>query len=489
MMGYYNIRLDNVFQIIFSAILAYTITKERLLDISIVIKRLTSILITSILVILSFAYLLYLTKQYFVIGSILSIILGLFWAFFAIPIRDFLITTVKRKAVKGWYDSQKMFNKLATEITNEQNRSSIFSKTAKVFDNYVNFEKVSIVYAIRADDQSLKEYKYIDMDTKKTNRIYLSDPLIAYFSEHEKMCFFKELDSKSQEKLKKLKFSDSSMLIPFYSPEMMEGILVLGERSGKVPLKQADLDFFKNLAKFITVILTGTIPFEKIKKSYNDKEGQLLRSQRIASLAHTIQEYNHELRTPVQAILTEAEFLPDSEEKITILKAALRADDIINTTLSLVYFNEEKNFEKLGLNQLIKDSLKHCLINKKVSVYQNFYKGSLNIMGNKSKLEKIITNLVKNAVDAMPSGGDLTIRTYVENKQVFIQIQDTGIGIPKQDIELIWEPFRSRHVTKGRGLGLSVVHKIVREHNGKIDVNSLEGMGTTFTITFPIENE
>jgi signal transduction histidine kinase len=98
---------------------------------------------------------------------------------------------------------------------------------------------------------------------------------------------------------------------------------------------------------------------------------------------------------------------------------------------------------------------------------------------------QVFVNLVNNAVQAMPRGG--TVRIFWEDKgnQVAIHVEDTGIGIPRESLATIFNPF---FTTKegGTGLGLSITQKIVEEHNGSIAVDSEVGRGTTFTILLPV---
>ena len=100
----------------------------------------------------------------------------------------------------------------------------------------------------------------------------------------------------------------------------------------------------------------------------------------------------------------------------------------------------------------------------------------------------MITNLMQNAKEAMPKGGTLTIKTTSNEEHVIITITDTGCGIPEELREKVFEPFFSTHVTKGRGLGLPIVFRIVREHLGTLELISEVNKGTTFIIKLPINN-
>jgi len=102
-------------------------------------------------------------------------------------------------------------------------------------------------------------------------------------------------------------------------------------------------------------------------------------------------------------------------------------------------------------------------------------------------MRQVILNLFKNAKEAMPRGGTLTVRTEKVDTKVLIRIQDTGTGIPEEIRNKIFEAFfTTKQKVKGVGLGLSVCYGIIKDHGGEIRVDSKEGKGTTFTISLPI---
>lgn len=102
------------------------------------------------------------------------------------------------------------------------------------------------------------------------------------------------------------------------------------------------------------------------------------------------------------------------------------------------------------------------------------------------KMKRVIINLIKNAVDAMPTGGTLTMKNRTLEKRLEIAISDTGTGIPEETQEKIWQPLFTTKA-KGVGLGLCICKRIVEAHKGNISVESKVGEGTTFKITFPLE--
>jgi two-component system NtrC family sensor kinase len=122
-----------------------------------------------------------------------------------------------------------------------------------------------------------------------------------------------------------------------------------------------------------------------------------------------------------------------------------------------------------------------------IAVETEFCEEIPEIMASTNQMRQVILNIIKNAKEAMPKGGTLTVRTSKEDKKVLICVQDTGIGIPEEIRDKIFDAFfTTKQKVKGVGLGLSVCYGIVKDHGGNIKVESEEEKGTTFTISFPI---
>lgn len=116
-------------------------------------------------------------------------------------------------------------------------------------------------------------------------------------------------------------------------------------------------------------------------------------------------------------------------------------------------------------------------------------KGEPRVCGEEPALRELLTNLIFNAVDAMPSGGRVELRAEVAGGQVILQVKDTGSGMTEETRRRCLEPFYSTKGERGTGLGLSMVYGIVERHRGEIDIATQLGVGTTFTIRLPAANE
>src|SRR5439155_13433432 len=110
------------------------------------------------------------------------------------------------------------------------------------------------------------------------------------------------------------------------------------------------------------------------------------------------------------------------------------------------------------------------------------------IRGHRGKIQQAVLNLLMNAAEALPSGGEIRLGLDQEAEHLRIRVTDNGVGISPEALPRIFEPFfTARHDGSGTGLGLSVVRRVLEEHGGRVEVQSLPGAGSTFTLSFPAE--
>lgn len=225
-------------------------------------------------------------------------------------------------------------------------------------------------------------------------------------------------------------------------------------------------------------------------------EERMREAEKLITLGHLAAGIAHEINNPLGNIAIYLHLLEekikkeDIDEELEIIKREIkRAKKIIE---DLLEFSKPKKLkiEKIDINKIIEDSLNliknmppNTKIIKKFSSIEEIY-------GEKERLMQVFLNIIVNACQAMPNGGELKIETFKEDKKIKIKISDTGVGIPEEDINRIFEPFfTTKEPGKGSGLGLSVAMSIIKEHKGEIEVESKVNKGTTFTITLPLNYE
>ncbi|WP_069997143.1 sensor histidine kinase [Cellulosilyticum sp. I15G10I2] len=217
-----------------------------------------------------------------------------------------------------------------------------------------------------------------------------------------------------------------------------------------------------------------------------------------------ISDVSHEIRTPLHILQSNLEamidgFYPIDEEQMQILhKEVVRFGKLLSNLDSLKNVEERvmsMAMEPLILNESLKDvfdAFKILAQEKKIKyVLKDSETQHVRILGDKDSLKQLWMNILSNAFKFTDMKGEITVTTAVKPKECSIIIQDTGLGIAKEDLPYIFERMyrgdKSREKYEGSGLGLTIVKSIVSFHKGRIDIDSIEGEGTKVTITLPSE--
>ncbi len=257
---------------------------------------------------------------------------------------------------------------------------------------------------------------------------------------------------------------------------------------------------------------------EKRTQELFQAEKKLQRAQKLEAIGTLAGGVAHDLNNILAGLVSYPELLlldiPEGSQLRkpiqTIQKTGQKAADIVQDLLALAR-RGVTHMEAMNLNNNISEYLKSPEFGKlkinhpRFEVECNFADKLLNIFASPVHISKCVMNLVSNAAEAMPDGGRIKISTqnrYIykstkgyedipEGNYVIFTISDNGIGISSDDMDRIFEPFYSRKVMgrSGTGLGMSVVWGVIKDHDGHIDVKSIERKGTTFTIYFPVTRE
>lgn len=226
-------------------------------------------------------------------------------------------------------------------------------------------------------------------------------------------------------------------------------------------------------------------------------EDQLVQNEKLTSIGLLAAGVAHEVNTPLAVISSYSQMLrkdigPDDHrhkilEKIT--KQTFRASEIVNGLLNFSRTTATE-FHEADIHSVIHETLsllEHQFRKAGIRVELDLRAESPLLVGNPGKLQQVFLNLFLNARDAMPDGGELRIHTGSVDSKIEITVQDTGIGISREHIQKIYDPFfTTKAVGKGTGLGLSVSYGIVQEHGGNISVESKVGQGTAFKLELPL---
>jgi len=222
-------------------------------------------------------------------------------------------------------------------------------------------------------------------------------------------------------------------------------------------------------------------------------EEQMLHSEKLASMGRLTAGIAHEIGNPLTAVFSFLQILRDMESEEfkkesldTIMFHMKRIADTVRqlSSLSKAPLQELK---PVKINSVLKNALDLMKYDKRahgITVADDLEELP-EIISDENQASQVFINLILNAVDAMPDGGRLTVRSWAANENIVVEVQDTGVGIAKENLQRIFDPFFTTK-EKGTGLGLSVTYGLIKRLGGDIQVDSKPGKGTKFTISLPV---
>ncbi|MFH1386441.1 MAG: ATP-binding protein [bacterium] len=449
--GFYNLIWLGPYSTVFlTGLTSYAIVKHHLMDITLIISRTVAEILT-----ISFFGLVYFllaalyTKNineasyYFVVLS--SMAYWIMASYLFQKVRFVLQTSADKLFLRGKYDYYNALAEAGEQITKTLSMENINLTLKKTFSEIME----------------------------------VADPRLL----------FSEAEIKPYLEYKKIAHIKDDLIVPCRLEERLIAVFVLGPKLSEDAYTDEDLRLLSALASQAAIAIDHTKSYERIKEDLLAAEKQLERSQRLASIGTLTAGVTHEIRNPMTVVRAKIETLfdrkRDSAYLIDTQKMVLenidRVENIIQGMLDLSKNREKKIIEEADLVKMIEESLAY-FPKSRLKVIKEF-KPIPKVKGVKVELQQAIINIIQNAIEAMPNGGTLTLKTFEEDGRPAVTISDTGKGIPVEMREKIFDPFFSgRH--EGTGLGLSIVYRIIREHGGDIKVKSEVGKGTTFKLLF-----
>lgn len=225
----------------------------------------------------------------------------------------------------------------------------------------------------------------------------------------------------------------------------------------------------------------------------NKMAERLLKSERLAAIGELATMVAHDLRNPLQGIAAGVHYVKKSysdksNEKmasvIQCMENSVHYSDKIIKDLLDYSLNVKLDLSEADPHSVVKEALSQITIPESIAVVEQF-ETNPKIVVDIQKIKRAVINILTNAVDAMPSGGTLTLLSKQTPDNLELSVADTGVGIPKEKMDKLWTPFMTTKA-KGLGLGLPIAKRFVEEHGGTITVKTQPNEGTTFTLSIPI---
>jgi len=242
---------------------------------------------------------------------------------------------------------------------------------------------------------------------------------------------------------------------------------------------------------------------ENIQK-LEESRGQLIQADKLSSLGQLAASIAHEVNNPLTGILVYTQLLQkkiaaDMMPKETALEylskmehELVRSSKLVRNLLDFAR-QSPPSFRKVDLNTVISRAFELAAYSAKLQHIQTTKEldpALPELIADFDQLQQVCTNLILNAIQSMPDGGTLTLRTSFSGGWLKVEVQDTGYGISPENMNKLFTPFfTTKQEIKGVGLGLAVSYGIIQRHHGKIEVQSDEGQGSVFSLHLPVKQE
>jgi PAS domain S-box-containing protein len=287
------------------------------------------------------------------------------------------------------------------------------------------------------------------------------------------------------------KITTTSITFPYHRKDGTSGIGDAYASTLKVKNKRELIAIVKDITKQVELEKEREQYTTNLEHMVEEKTNQILDNEKMVTIAKVSSMIAHDLKGPLQTINNSVFLLKRNPENVLkyadfIELAVKQANELIDE------FNTRGKrtplkLEPVDLKKLVEESLLQVKTSENV-IFSSEIKVSNKIMMDRSRILRVLNNLVKNAVEAMPNGGRLKLIGESVENQIILKVTDTGNGIPESRIDDIFRPFQSTK-DKGMGLGLPYCKDTMEQHGGSISVSSVVGKGTTFTLSFPDQPE
>ena len=285
--------------------------------------------------------------------------------------------------------------------------------------------------------------------------------------------------------------------------------------TGMRPASSFDLSAKRADGKTLTLAVTlsgvpgregrveGLLAIVRDMTSQRELETQMHQSEKLTALGQVAGGIAHDFNNLLQAILGYSQLMSKNLQNVDVVRrglsvietAAVGGAETVRRIQKFARLRPDEPFVSVELNQVVHDSVAITRPRWEERVAKGGVPLRLDlrltplptVMGRPSELNEVITNLILNAIDAMPQGGTLGIYTRPEgDEHVILTVADTGVGMPEHVRKRIFDPFFTTKGEVGTGLGLSVSYSIIQRHGGEMRAESQPGRGTTFTIVLPV---
>ena len=488
-------------------VMAYSIVQHRLMDVSVLMARGLSYILSLVILAIPSFFLVRLLDGYFHERIELSFVLILIVVgatailLFQVIIKR-MDEAMHQIIVRDKYKYHEILNEFSRRLVTIVDLNRLLQMLADTIENSMG---VKIISVFLHDPEKENFNVALGRGFADPEAIKVSDPGIQYLQEKKEAVLRSELEEACQGPmgeglLKILGRLKAEVCLPLIYSNRLIGFISLGPRASKSIYYTEDLNLLNSLANQVAIAIENANLYENLKRS----QGIMRRADRLASLGTLIASLAHEIRNPLVSIKTFTQLLPeridDEEFRNYFLRVASgeidRLTGLINELLGFARPSEPRP-QGEDINALI-DKMEVLVSTearkKNVTLSKRYASDLPQVKVDAEQIKQVLLNILLNAIQAIKGDGEIWIETRLaqvpieEKNEGFIQVEirDTGVGIPKENLERIFDPFFSTR-PDGSGLGLAISHQIIHEHGGFINVDSQVGKGTSFKVHLPLK--
>ncbi len=296
---------------------------------------------------------------------------------------------------------------------------------------------------------------------------------------------------------------DAAVLIPLVAKGTIVGILALGPKRSGESWGVDEMAVLSTLADQLGIAIDHARLYGRLQASYQElksTQDHLVQTERLQAMGQIAAGVAHDFNNLLTALQGRIELAlsASADERVTTHLQALRRSaqggtDTVKRLLAFTRTHADRDYRALEIDELLEGTLamvegqrreREEMGGVKIEVVRQL-DASCRVLGSPGDLRDVFTNLLLNAIDAMPKGGTLTVASRIEGDSVTITVADTGVGMTEEVRQRVFDPFFTTKGFQGSGLGLSVVYGVVKRHGGDVTVASQPWQGSTFRIQLP----
>ncbi len=523
-----------LFVFVWIALVAYAIIRYRVMNIDTVIHKTVMWVISTVLVIVPFAGLLYTVQDWIFSGSPMrrtlgGLLAGIVFIFYFQTIQPRLDHLFQR----GRVDLRKLLEHFSNELAQLKNLRDLLQRFCRVLRRSLYISQISVYLHNETNGMMVP---VIAKRIRGLHSIPMEHPVLEWLEKMDEvvpvrlMLGHPDLEPYRKEVEEYLAVEQAVMIIPFVLGGRLIGVAHLGKKMNLRKYSHEEIHFLSQLRAPLAIAFSNSRQFENVNQLYLQvsrmseelkkwnvelerrveersrelakTQEQLIQAEKLATLGTLAGGVAHEINNPLTAVLTNAQILKmtasgEVKESLDLIEeGAKRCQGIVQKLMKYARKTaEETPFKPVGLNDVVKSTC--ALLNfqfQQENIAIEMKLGDLPpVPGISNELEQVLTNLLVNARDAVQAAkvkGKIVIETRKAGDVAELLVTDNGTGISPENAKKIFDPFfTTKDVGAGTGLGLAVSFGILKRHHATIAVDSKPGKGATFIVRFPLTSD